>query len=458
MIKEGLVLEYGELVFYRKGRPYHAGIIKHNGDIYYIGKRGRAVKGMHVVHGEMTNGIVKRGTYTFDDDCRMIPGSYIAPKKRRKKRNIFRKWKKWVPATCLVLMLLLAFLVGSRMERGSVISDEVVESQEVSTATGQFHLPVFDKPVLLCSDAAKQMYEGQMTVEDCVDAGVAYRALEFSYDLVDTEGVLLISEEEDPSVARSFSLQPQYTSILIDNLKTDTAYRYRVSAGGKDYEGGFVTDKSTRFISMPGVVNTRDIGGYLTQDGKTVKQGLLIRGSEIDGFVVPSYFLETEAVEDIQQTFGFVHDFDLRGGNIYSGVYQSRLGADVTHKFYGAPQYGEIFNRSYQPALREIFTDLADPSKYPMYLHCTHGADRTGTIVFLLQGILNMSEEDMIKEYRMTGFTTAAYRKSLQMDIVINGLQAYDGLTLQEKIVSFLTQTVGITQEQIQSIRDIFLQ
>ena len=69
-----------------------------------------------------------------------------------------------------------------------------------------------------------------------------------------------------------------------------------------------------------------------------------------------------------------------------------------------------------------------------------------------------MSEEDMIKEYRMTGFTTAAYRKSLQMDIVINGLQAYDGLTLQEKIVSFLTQTVGITQEQIQSIRDIFLQ
>lgn len=469
MIKNGLIFEDGGPVYYKDGRPYHAGVVKVDGDIYYISSKGRAIKGEHIVHSEMSNGILKRGTYTFGEDYKLIKDSYIAPRKRKKERQWkknLRKWRKWIAVMCVALVLLMGtmWVWSEGGINGIMRKDLKTPARPTTQTTAQtedgktINLPVFDGKVLLCSETAKGTYDHTVTVESAVEAGAAYRPMVFEYDFADADGTLLIYELENPANARHFDLLPSYTSISIDNLKTGTAYGYEVTVDGQTYEGNFETEESTRFLSIPGVVNTRDIGGYDNADGRAVKQGMIIRGSEMDGLGVASYFLEIGSEEKVRETFGFAYDFDLRGGSIYSGVYQSRLGEDVGHKFYGAPQYGEIFSKGYQPALREIFTDLADPNNYPMYLHCTHGADRTGTIVFLLQGVLNMSEQDMIREYQLTGFTTRSYRNSDKMDIVINGLQAYEGETLAEKIVSFLTQTVGITEEQIQSIRDIMLE
>ena len=477
-MKNGLINENGVLIYYKDDTPVHAGAIKENGAIYYIGKGGIAVTGKHVVHRQMANGLLKRGIYTFGEDGKLIEGSYIPPKKRRshkrhkhgRGRGFKRLWKNFIRRQKrfdikynrnrfkIVFGALLAFviLLGSAWALDRVI--HYAELDYANQDALKIELPTFENDVFLCSKGAQGIYSGEMTVKEALNYGSPYAPFVFEYNLKGSNGLLSISESSDMSNTTDVFLSKSQTYVMIDNLKTGTAYFYEVLVDGEKYTGTFRTAPSTRFIKVDGIYNTRDIGGYTTLDNKYVKQGMIIRGTEMDGLVETKYCLNDEGVAYMMDTFGFAYDMDLREATLFTGEYSSCLGAEVGHKFYTAPSYGAIFSGSFKESLRQIFSDLANPQNYPMYLHCTYGADRTGTIIFLLQGVLNMSEEEMIKEYQRTGFFSSSFADSENMDIIISGLQNKSGDTLQEKIVNFLIEDIGVTREEIESIRNILLQ
>lgn len=475
-MKDGLVFENDELIFYKNGEPYHAGVIQVDGSIYYIGSHGKAVKGEHIVHREMSNGILKRGTYTFGEDYKLVKGSYVAPKKHKKhkkakidkrragKRTLASRIRGFLNkkgnriAIISVAAVAAFFAVVVPLGNRYFLHDTAVDSGTSAPASTKVKitLPTFEGDVLLCSQAAKLEYDGTMKLKDAVETGDPYRPFYFEYHLENASGILYLGEKADLSDAREYILAEAEQYVAIDNLKVDTTYYYKAVVDGQEHPGTFHTAPSTRFVSIPGLVNTRDIGGYTNLDGKKVKQGLLIRGVELDGLVNAPYYIPDEDLPGVQDTFGFQYDLDLRGVGTYNGEYESRLG--VEHKFHGSPMYGEIFSRDYRLPLKDIFSALADPEKYPMYLHCTWGRDRTGTIVFLLQGILNLSEEDMKREYQLTGYVDKGIVGSNNMDVIISGLEPYNGDTLQEKIVSFLITEIGVTEDEIASIRSVFLE
>ncbi len=455
-MKNGLIEEDGGLVFYQDDEPRHAGAIRENGAIYYIGKGGRAVRGVHNVHSEMTNGILKRGTYTFGEDYKLIPDSYIPPKKEKGHKK--KAAKRMSVTRKLLIVAAVIALLAAEIVIAWILYDKEPE-EEVGGQTAELVLPSFENEVPLCVSAFRQAYDGTISIRDALAAGEPYRPFVFEYQLPDRDGTLLLGEYSDLRDAREYVLSAKEKSLSIDNLKTGATYYYKVTVGDETYPGSFCTAKSTRFLSLPGVYNTRDVGGYTTIDGKKVREGMLIRGTEVDGLGGTAdgkcYFLkEKEAAEP----FGFAFEMDLRSEIRFEDGYRSRLGDGVVHKQYGSGlSYKEIFTDKGKETVKEIFADLADPQNYPLYLHCTDGADRTGTVAFLIEGALGIPEKQMTDDYMLTGAFVDGFEDNVRINGLFGGLESYEGSTVNEKIENYLLGA-GVTAEQIRSIRNLLLE
>jgi protein-tyrosine phosphatase len=227
--------------------------------------------------------------------------------------------------------------------------------------------------------------------------------------------------------------------------------------------GEFSTAQSLRFISLDGASNVRDIGGWKTESGKTIKYGMLFRGGEIDGGKNtghPDFRLTKEGIAQLR-AFGIKTDLDLRSEDVKVSEF-SILGSDVTRTFYDAAQYEAILKPSNAEKIRKIFSTLAKPEAYPVYLHCTHGVDRAGSTTMMLEALLGVAKADLIRDYELSAFYHNYKHVNRELNnggtllALIAGLEAYEGETLADKTANFLL-SVGVTQAEIDSIRNILL-
>ena len=261
-------------------------------------------------------------------------------------------------------------------------------------------------------------------------------------------------------------------------------------------------------IGIHSVENIRSVGGFPTIDGRTVKNGVLLRSGSLSR-------LTAEDADYLTKTFGLSMVIDLRSSEeikmspnvVIAGVRYENIplaeldtkGMDTLTSLY---QHGEtagekawylakfskidalgklyhnFFDDTFSPnAVKRIFQLLLEVDGAVLF-HCTSGKDRTGILVAILLYVLGCSKEDIISDYTASAlslFTNAekfksvlkkqGYSTELQnnlhkiLSVAPENLHAflYDIEQSYGSQREGVLKAIGLGQHELEALRDKFL-
>ena len=300
-----------------------------------------------------------------------------------------------------------------------------------------------------------------------------------------------VSENEDFSNAKQ--LETTGNSVRAMNLFVNTQYYWKVVGDGEESAVmSFETGDYPRWITCRsldgdeggrGIYNVRDLGGYNTESGQRVKQGLVYRGGEITTMSSSGHYntITEVAKKAFREDMGMVGgvELDLRGASDISDGYKAcgfAVNGDIEYKQYAIKSYEQTFTQT-RSMVAPIFEILKNADNKPVYFHCFGGADRTGTIGFLLNGLLGVSYEDLVIDFELTSYSSInnehirnhldghqhqydrwpALITQIKTDTT-GGYAWDDNALLMDNIENFLVKACSVPQATIDTIRDIMLE
>jgi rhodanese-related sulfurtransferase len=159
-----------------------------------------------------------------------------------------------------------------------------------------------------------------------------------------------------------------------------------------------------RWVFLEGAANTRDIGGYRTADGRTVRRRRAYRSGNLG-------HLSSAGVRSFRE-LGVTTVVDLRNrvtplpwcnGDV--------LGVQLAARVYGCPMSfakpsdaDDFYVRGVQDnaaSLRRAF-ELLSQADGPVLFHCAGGVDRAGVVSALLLRLLGVSRKDVLADFRLS--------------------------------------------------------
>ena len=248
-------------------------------------------------------------------------------------------------------------------------------------------------------------------------------------------------------------------------------------------------------IRFDKILNARDLGGYVTAEGKIVKRNLLIRSGEL------AYASQTDLVRlQTEYKLGQVIDFRYAPDFVYcpdkriAGVeyknipvkYNKSPSKKAPKKRYKKLKkksakklrkaaisgfskakrsytYSLVMSSYSQSMYRSYFDQLlANGSGRGVLMHCTYGKDRTGVAAFMTLVALGVDEETAYQDYSMTNsflkkYAKKAYKKGKravkEKDLryaVETAKQTYGSLE------NFLKEAYGLDAERLAKLRSIY--
>jgi protein-tyrosine phosphatase len=206
------------------------------------------------------------------------------------------------------------------------------------------------------------------------------------------------------------------------------AFLVSIASAGCDSQpdGGTITPD--RHVALDGQANFRDIGGYVTADGRVVRWGQVYRSGRLDRLTaddvaridslgirtVVNFLTPAETAEGPDRLPDTVREILLPivSGNaeelttaatyaIGTGDF-SRMPPTIN------PEIHRLLVTEAEMEYAALLRAAADPGNRPLVLHCTHGVHRTGTATAVLLSALGVPWETVREDYLLSNVYRAA--------------------------------------------------
>jgi protein-tyrosine phosphatase len=249
------------------------------------------------------------------------------------------------------------------------------------------------------------------------------------------------------------------------------------------------TALARRHIPLDGAHNVRDLGGYPSRLGGTVRWDRLFRADRLDGLTPTDldviaglelavvYDLRTsEEREEAPDGLPSLHVPIL--SRVVANLADLDFASIVDHD-HGVRFMTDVCIGMLRHAARElggiVFT-LADPARTPMMFHCTAGKDRTGVVAAVILEVLGVDRESVLDDFELTAryhrpeAGSAAFQRLLGRGIgpeAASGLMGAprsmmaDTLTVLDEeyggVDRYLIEQGGVERDALESIRTSLL-
>ncbi|XHU85494.1 tyrosine-protein phosphatase [Peribacillus muralis] len=208
-------------------------------------------------------------------------------------------------------------------------------------------------------------------------------------------------------------------SVVINDPSPGTRPYFSIKSNGES------VTVAERLLSIKGATNFRDLGGYKTKDGRTVKWGYLYRSDALAGLTnedmqyisnsgiktVIDFRTDSEVNQEPDPVIPGINNVRLPVGN-NSGNISSFDKMLETGDLSPLGEPGDMLiemNKTFveDPAFRELVQKAMDENNLDLLLHCTAGKDRTGFGSALLLLLLGVPEKTVMEDYLLSN----EYRK-----------------------------------------------
>lgn len=311
-------------------------------------------------------------------------------------------------------------------------------------------------------------------------------SLSWTNDPDATAQYIEISDQSQMAESMVISLNKDINAYDVYNLIPGKTYYCRIMSV-KDNDTTrvdsivFETTGFLRMLRADGTLNVRDMGGWKGLGGNRIAYGKLFRGARLKEDGSTQAIITEQGIEYLRNA-GIRAELDLRSSNNVPSSVSALAKKDANNKndvdFLLVPESVNArmlhfdANNSNIREIQWIIKELK--AGKPVYYHCSMGADRTGTLGFLLGALFGMSDGDLAKDYEITTFCSwytgensyehpfARFRnytgkwgspdnnektkQEYMFAPVIDKLKTMDGLTTQRKIYNFLKKGVDNTK------------